>query len=70
MPIPRGIVSLEGSTRRTLKPSGKLTILLHTNSQPTDLRLDPDGTIVKERLLKPHDNALHFRSYRAAPSVC
>ncbi|MEP6912240.1 MAG: M1 family metallopeptidase [bacterium] len=49
MSVPFEVVSSKGITRKTIKPSGKLTTLqLPFNNRPTAMRLDPDNTILKE----------------------
>jgi len=49
MSVPFEVKSSNGAMRKSIKPTGKLTILrLPVNDQPTALRLDPDDTILKE----------------------
>lgn len=49
MSVPVEISSSKGVFRRSIKPSGKLTILrLPLSSRPTALRIDPGNTILKE----------------------
>lgn len=53
MPVPLDIVSAKGTTKRTIKPSGKLTVVrFPLNARPTDLRLDPDQTLLKEAVIQ------------------
>jgi aminopeptidase N len=49
MPVPVEIVSENGVSRQLVNPAGKLTVARFTLKQrPTNLRLDPDETILKE----------------------
>ena len=49
MPVPVEIVSANGVSRQVVTPVGKLTVARFTLKQrPTNLRLDPDETILKE----------------------
>jgi aminopeptidase N len=54
MPVPLEIMTAKGIVRKTINPSGKLTVVrLAVNSRPTALRLDPDSTILKEATVTP-----------------
>ena len=49
MSVPFEIVSSKGVTRKTIRPSGKLTTLqLPLSNRPSAVRLDPDNTVLKE----------------------
>lgn len=53
MPVPLEIRTAKGIVRKTISPSGKLTVVrLAVNGWPTAFRLDPDNTILKEAMVK------------------
>ena len=52
-PLPVEIVTSNGVQRATLRPTGKdTTTRIPLASQPTDVRIDPDDTILKEIIIK------------------
>ncbi|HKC63122.1 MAG TPA: M1 family metallopeptidase [Pyrinomonadaceae bacterium] len=52
-PLPAEIVTAKGTQRITLKPTGKeSSIRVPLASQPTDVRIDPDGFVLKELVVK------------------
>jgi aminopeptidase N len=46
--IPIDIVKADGTQRVIVKPSGRVTELKVTSQRPTELRVDPEGTILNE----------------------
>ena len=54
-PLPVEIITSQGAQRSLLKPTGKeTTIRIPLGSQPTDVRIDPDETILKEVVVRNH----------------
>ena len=52
-PLTMEIVTARGAERKTLRPTGReTTIRIPLSSRPSDVRIDPDGTILKELVVK------------------
>jgi aminopeptidase N len=52
-PLTAEIVTAKGASRQTLKPTGRETnIHIPLSSRPTDVRIDPDGMILKEIVVR------------------
>jgi aminopeptidase N len=52
-PLPVEITTAKGTQRSTLKPTSKeTTIRIPLSSQPTDVRIDPDESVLKELVVK------------------
>ena len=53
MPLPVEIITERGAQRMTLKPTGReTTIRIPLASRPTDVRIDPDGLILQESVVR------------------
>jgi aminopeptidase N len=56
-PLTMEIVTARGAERKTLRPTGReTTIRIPLSSRPSDVRIDPDGTILKELVVKPGES--------------